>query len=115
MEVQQAAEKLILLSPSVRVVTVCDMNGKVVYSARSKKVKNLLSKQESVLSLQSAARSWKVRKKLERKLGPCKYVVAEYANVKRITMPAGRNHLLYITAASSLDHKKIVNKVRTFR
>jgi hypothetical protein len=115
MEVQQAAEKLIKLSPSVRVVTVCDLNGKVVYSARSKRVKNLLSRQESVMSLQSAARAWKVRKKLERKLGPCKYVVAEYANVKRITMPAGRNHLLYITTTSSLDQKRVVNRVRTFR
>ena len=88
MEVQQAAEKLIKLSPSVRVVTVCDMNGKVVYSARARRVRNLLSRKESVMSLKSAASSWKVRKKLARKLGQCKYVVAEYSNVKRITMPA---------------------------
>jgi hypothetical protein len=115
MEVQKAAEKLIQLSPSVRVVTVCDMNGKVVYSARSRRVKNLLNRNESVMSLRSAARSWKVRKKLERKLGPCKFVIAEYSNVKRITMPAGRNHLLYITTTSALDHNKIVRKVRTFR
>ena len=114
MEVQKVAEKLISLSPSVRVVTVCDRNGKLVYSARSRRVKNLLNRKESVMSLQSAARSWKMRKKLERKLGPCKFVVAEYANVKRITMPAGRNHLLYITTTSSLDHNKVVRKVRTF-
>ena len=115
MEVQRAAEKLIRLSPSVRVVTVCDMNGKILFSARSKKAKILLSKKESIMSLQSAARSWKVRKQLERKLGPCKYVLAEYGNVKRITMPAGRNHLLYITATAAYDHNKIVRKVRTFR
>ncbi len=115
MEVQQAAEKLINLSPSVRVVTICDMNGKVLFSARSRRVKLLLSKQESKMSLQSAARAWKVRKKLERKLGPCKYVVAEYGNVKRLTMPAGRNHLLFITTTSAFDHKKVVNRVRTFR
>jgi hypothetical protein len=115
MEVRQAAEKLLKVSPSVRVVTICDMNGKVLFSERSKRVKMLLSKQESKMSLQSAARSWKVRRKLERKLGTCKYVVAEYGNVKRITMPAGRNHLLFITTTSSLDHKKVVNRARTFR
>jgi hypothetical protein len=115
MEVQRAAEKLISLSPSVRVVTVCDMNGKILFSARSKKAKMLLSKKESMISLQSAARSWKIRKQLERKLGACKYVLAEYGNVKRITMPAGRNHLLYITTAGSYDHNKIVRKVRSFR
>jgi len=114
-EVQRAAENLIRLSPSIRVVTVCDMNGKLVFSARSKNAKILLSKKESIISLQSAARSWKVRRKLERKLGPCKYVLAEYGNVKRITMPAGRNHLLYITAASTYDHNKIIRKVRSFR
>lgn len=115
MEVQQAAERLMSLSPSVRVVTICDLNGKVLFTERSRRVKLLLSKQESKMSLQSAARAWKVRKKLERKLGACKYVVAEYGNVKRITMPAGRNHLFFITTTSSYDHKKVVNKVRTFR
>ena len=115
MEVQQAAARLLKLSPSVRVVTVCDMNGKALYSVRSSRVKLLLSKQESKMSLQNAARGWKVRKKLERKLGACRYVLAEYGNVKRITMPAGRNHLLFITTTSSLDHKKVVSKVRTFR
>ncbi|MEM2159904.1 MAG: hypothetical protein QXN55_02995 [Candidatus Nitrosotenuis sp.] len=115
MEVQQAANKLLGLSPSVRVVTICDMNGKVLYSARSSRVKLLLSKQESKMSLQNAARAWKVRKKLEKKLGACKYVLAEYGNVKRITMPAGKNHLLFITTTSAFDHKKVVNRVRTFR
>ncbi|AJZ75492.1 hypothetical protein [Candidatus Nitrosotenuis cloacae] len=115
MEVQQAAERLMSLSPSIRVVTICDLNGKVLFTERSRRVKLLLSKQESRMSLQSAARAWKVRKKLERKLGACKYVVAEYGNVKRITMPAGKNHLFFITTTSAYDHKKVVNKVRTFR
>jgi len=115
MEAQRATEKLIRLSPSVRVVTVCDMNGKIVFSARSRKTKMLLSKKESIISLQLAARAWKIRKKLERKLGACKYVLAEYGNVKRITMPAGRNHLLYVTTSGSFDHNKVIRKVRSFR
>jgi hypothetical protein len=115
MEAQSAAERLIRLSPSVRVVTVCDMNGRIVFSARSKKARILLSKKESMISLQSAARAWKIRRQLERKLGVCKYVLAEYGNVKRITMPAGRNHLLYITTSGSFDHNKVVRKVRSFR
>ena len=115
MEVQRATQKLIRLSPSVRVVTVCDMNGKIVFSARSRKAKMLLSKKESMISLQLAARAWKIRKKLERKLGACKYVLAEYGNIKRITMPAGRNHILYVTTSGSFDHNKVIRKVRSFR
>ena len=35
MEIQTAVEKILKVSPSVRVVSVCDLNGKLVYSARS--------------------------------------------------------------------------------
>ena len=47
MEIQEAAEKILKVSPSVRVVSVCDLNGKLVYSARSKKVNILVSKKQS--------------------------------------------------------------------
>ena len=115
MEIQAAAEKLIKLSPSVRVVSVCDTNGKLVFSAHAKRVKNVLSKKQSKDSLKNAARAWKMRKSLAGKLGACKYVVAEYGAVKRITMPAGRSHILYVTTTASFDHNKVVRKVRSFR
>jgi len=115
MQIQQVAVKLLKLSPSVRVVTICDNNGNVVYSAHSKRVRNILTKRESINSLKLAARAWKVRKSFERKLGQCKYVVAEYGKVKRITMPAGKNHLLYITTTVAYDHNKVIRTARTFR
>lgn len=115
MEAQAAAKRLLGLSPSVRVVTFCDMNGKPLYSAHSRRVKNVLSRKESKASLQTAARSWKMRKSLSKKLGPCKYVLAEYGRVKRIVMPAGKNHLLYVTTTAAYDHNKVIRKARSFR
>lgn len=115
MEIQDAVEKILKISPSVRVVSVCDLKGKLLYSARSKKVNLLVSKKQSVASLKAAAKDWKQRKKLMRSLGPCKYVVAEYDKVKRLVIPAGRNHILYITTTASLDHNKVVRKVRSFK
>ena len=115
MEIQEAAEKILKVSPSVRVVSICDLNGNLVYSARSKKVNILVSKKQSLGSLKAAAKDWKQRKKLLRSLGPCKYVVAEYDSVKRIVIPAGKNHLLYVTTTASLDHNKVVRKVRSFK
>ena len=115
MEIDQAVEKILKISPSVRVVTVCDLKGKLVFSERSKKVKILVSKKQSLASLKAAAYDWRQRKKLLRSLGPCKYVVAEYDKVKRIVIPAGRNHILYITTTASFDHNKVVRKVRSFR
>lgn len=115
MDAQDVAKKLLKLSPSIRVVTICNNNGKMILSAHSKRVKITLSKSESQSSLRNAANAWKNRRKLARKLGKCKYVVAEYDNVKRITMPAGAKHLLYVTVAPTYDHMKVVRKVRSMR
>ncbi len=115
MEVQDAVTKILKLSPSVRVATICDMNGKLVYHARRKPVKNMLTPSESKASLKQSARNMKDRKKLARKLGRCKYAVAEYDRIKRLVMPAGKNHLVFVTCSPSYDHMKIVRKVRTFR
>ena len=115
MEISQVAEKILKISPSVRVVSVLDLKGKLVFSERSKKVRILVSKKQSLASLKEAAKNWSQRKKLEKSLGSCKCVVAEYDKVKRIILPAGRNHLLYITTTSTLDHNKIIRKIRSFR
>ena len=115
MQAKAAVEKILNIRPSVRVATICDRNGKIVYTAHARRVKNVLSRKESRASLVSAARSWKGRKSLARKLGGCKYVVAEYASVKRITMPAGRSNLLFITTTAAFDHNKVIRKVRSFR
>jgi len=115
MQAKAAVERILSISPSVRVATICDRNGKIVFTAHSKKVKNVLSRKESRASLTNAARAWKGRKSLSRKLGACKYVVAEYASVKRITMPAGRNNLLFISTTASFDHNKVIRKVHSFR
>ena len=115
MDIQKAVEKILKVSPSVRVVSVVDLKGKVVFSERAKKVKILVSKKQSLASLKAAANDWNQRKKLVKTLGSCKYVVAEYDTVKRIIMPAGRNHILYVTTTASLDHNKVVRKVRSLK
>jgi len=115
MDVATAAERLLKVGTGVRVVSICDMNGKLVYHARRKTTQNRLSPAESKASLRMAASQWKKRKQLVRKLGKCKYAVAEYDKVKRITLPAGKSHLLYVTTSPSFDHKKIVGKARSFK
>ncbi len=115
MDVATVAQKLLKISSSVRVVSICDMNGKLVYHARRRNTQNKLSPAESKASLKMAANQWKKRKQLARKLGKCKYAVAEYEHLKRITIPAGKNHLLYVTTSPSFDHKKILAKTRSFK
>jgi len=115
MQVSALANKILKLSPSIRYVTVASLNGKILISAHKKTVKTTLSKAESRSSLQMAARGWKQRKALAKKLGRCKYVVAEYDRVKRITLPAGKNHLLYITTSPTANHNRLIQRIRKFR
>jgi hypothetical protein len=102
------------LDPNIRLVTICDATGKVVYSDHRSGVKNLLTPEESKKSLELAISAWKTRSELSPKIGKGKYVLAEYERLKRITMPLvndPENHLLYITTEPQADHSKIIRGV----
>lgn len=115
MDVRNLAAKILKTSKSIRYVTIASLNGNIVISAHRKTVKTTLSKSESKQSLVMAARAWKQRKTLAKKIGRCKYVLAEYDRVKRITLPAGKNHIMYITTDPKANHAGIISKVRKFR
>jgi hypothetical protein len=98
------------LDPKIRLITVCDINGKIMYSDYREGTENLLSPEESKGSLKLAIDAWKTRSSLAPKIGRGKYVLVEY-EVKRITMPLGKNHLLYITTEVQADHTSIIRKI----
>ena len=70
------------------------------------------SPQVSKKSLKQASDAWKIRTQLTPEIGKGKYVLAEYEKVKRITMPLGNNHLLYVTAEVEADHLSIIGKIQ---
>jgi len=111
-KIKQHYVDIINIDPNIRLVTICDSNGNIMYSRHREGVKNLLSDQESKISLQLAMNSWKTRSQLEPKIGKGKYVLAEYERIKRITMPFGNDLLLYITTEVKADHSKILNRIR---
>jgi hypothetical protein len=113
MDYQKLQVDVMNIDPKIRLVTICDINGKVMFSDHRQGVKNLLSTEESKESLELAANSWKIRSKLAPKIGKGKYVLAEYEKIKRITMPLGDNHLLYITTEPEADHSNIINRIHS--
>jgi hypothetical protein len=100
------------IDPKIRFATISNMNAKIMYSGHRKGVKNLLNRKESRMSLQQAVRIWKMRNKLARKIGKGKYVLAEYGRIKRITIPVGNKHLLYVTTSISANHTRIIDRIR---
>src|SRR5215203_1226681 len=113
MDYQKLQADIMNIDPKIRLVTICDINGKVMFSDHRQGVKNLLSTEESKESLELAANSWKIRSKLAPKIGKGKYVLAEYEKIKRITIPLGDNHLLYITTEPEADHSNIINRIHS--
>ena len=104
-------EQILNIDPKIRLVTICDINGKMMYSDYREGIENLLTAEESKKSLNLAVNAWKIRRNLASKIGKGKYVIAEYERVKRITIPLGRNHLLYITTEVEADHSNIIQKI----
>ena len=115
MDYQKVQEKAMKISPSIRYATITDLNGKVKASGHRRGVKNLLTRQESLQSLKTSANTWKARNKLSRKIGRGKYALAEYGKIKRIVMPIGRDHLLYLTTSTRADHTKIIQSANRMR
>jgi hypothetical protein len=111
-KIKQHFVDIINIDPKIRLVTICDANGQIMYSRHREGVKNLLSKEESKKSLELAMTSWKVRGELADKIGKGRYVLAEYEKMKRLTMPFGDELLLYITTEVEADHSRIYDSIR---
>ena len=115
MDYKRIYEDIMNSDPRIRLVTICNSSGKIMYSNHREGVQNLLSPEESKKSLELAVNSWKTRSQLAPKIGKEKYVLAEYEKLKRITMPLGDEHLLYITTEPEADHSKIIDTVRSLK
>lgn len=111
-KIKQHYVDIINIDPKIRLVTICDANGQIMYSRHREGVQNLLSKEESKKSLELAMTSWKVRGELADKIGKGRYVLAEYEKIKRLTMPFGDELLLYITTEVEANHSRIYDSIR---
>ena len=104
-------KEIMSLDPKIRMVTICGLNGIIMYSQHREGVKNLLSPEENNKSLGLAINSWKIRSELANKIGKGKYTLTEYEKIKRITMPLGDKHLLYVTTEVDADHSNVINGI----
>jgi hypothetical protein len=111
-KIKQHYNDIINIDPNIRLVTICDSEGKTIYSRHREGVKNLLTADETKKSIEMAMTGWRVRSELSHKIGRGRYVVAEYERIKRITMPFGEDYLLYLTTEPQANHLNIINRIR---
>ena len=81
----------------IRFAAVFDMSGNLRASKERPGVTKMLSVDETKNWASMAINSWKNREQLYPLIGEGQYVLAVYKNLKRITMPVGKNHLVYVT------------------
>jgi len=110
--IKQHYNDIVNIDPNIRLVTICDSDGKTMYSRHREGVENLLTPEETKKSLEMAMTGWKVRSEVSRKIGKGRYVLAEYEKIKRITMPFGDDYLLYLTTEVQANHMNIINRIR---
>ena len=112
MDFHNLSKSIMKLDTKIRLVTICDLDGKIKFSSYRPGVKNLLTPTQSKNALDMAVKAWKARIKLAPRIGHGKYVLAEYEKIKRITMPVGRNHLIYVTTEVGANHSKIISGIQ---
>jgi hypothetical protein len=110
--IKQHYNDIVNIDPNIRLVTICDSDGKTMYSRHRQGVENLLTPEETKKSLEMAMTGWKVRSEVSHKIGKGRYVLAEYEKIKRITMPFGDDYLLYLTTEVQANHMNIINRIR---
>jgi hypothetical protein len=111
MNYQKLYQDISSLDGNIRMVTISDTNGKIMHSDHRPGVTNLLTPDESRKSLEMAVNAWKSRSQLAPKIGKGKYVLAEYEKIKRITMPLGDKHLVYVTTEPQANHENIISGI----
>src|SRR5215467_6935352 len=79
--IKQHYKDIISIDPNIRLVTICDTNGNILFYRHRHGVQNLLTKDESKKSLEMAMDSWRIREGLSDKIGKGMYVLAEYEKI----------------------------------
>jgi hypothetical protein len=111
MDYSKLCQQIMAIDPRVRFAGICDDTGEILYGGQREGVKDLLSREETRRSNLQALARWGLRYTLASKIGRGKYAMAEYENIKRITVPLDNDHLLLVTTEVDLDHEKIINDI----
>jgi len=81
---------------NVRYACICDSEGKILWNSRRDDIESLLTLEETKDSVKAACENWGKRDHLAEKIGKGRFAVVDYEKLKRVTVPLGNNHLLYM-------------------
>ena len=98
-------------NPNIRFAAICDMDGKILAQRSHEGVINLIPIEETKKHLKRAVNSWKQRFELEENAGNGLYAIAAYKKIKRITIPIGRENLLFMSIENKVGESKEIENI----
>ena len=111
MQCSDLVDKILDSSEFVRFAAIFDMAGNIRASRAKEGVERLLSDEDTKKWAGMAVNAWKNREQLYPKLGEGQYALVVYKNLKRITMPVGKDHLIYVTFSNEGGQEDVIQAV----
>ena len=111
MKCETLVDKILDADHHIRFAAIFDMTGSIKASKERKGVTRMLSPDETGKWASVAVAAWKNREHLYPMIGEGQYVLAVYKNLKRITMPVGKNHLIYVTFDNDGGQEDVIRAV----
>ena len=111
MDYEDFCHEILRLEPGVRFAGIADANGEIRFGGERVGITRLFTSEETKRSILQAIDRWKLRDNLAHKIGKCKYSMAEYEKLKRITIPIDETHLLLVSTEPFADHQKIIENI----
>ena len=112
MKCETLVDKILDSDHHVRFAAIFDMSGNIKASKERKGIVRMVSSDKTKEWGAVAVNTWKSREQLYPMIGEGQYVLAVYKNLKRITMPVGENHLIYVTFDNDGGQEDIIRAVQ---
>lgn len=96
-------EVLMISNKKVRFAAISNLSGDLLFQKRREDIKSLFSLDETKGQLLHTIGSWKSRTEIKDKIGKPLYSITSYEKIKRMTIPIGDEHLLFISMDSNED------------
>lgn len=103
-------QEVLSLDRSIRFVGVCSNEGKLLNIKYRDQIHPLLSDKELLYSIIKSVERYTSRKYSEEKLGPPRYSITAYENVKRATIPV-KEGLVFVSFEGNGDEFAILKKI----
>ena len=111
MKCETLVDKILDSDHHIRFAAIFDMTGKIKASKERQGLAKMMTSEDTGKWASIAVNAWKNRESLYPMIGEGQYVLAVYKKLKRITMPVGKNHLIYVTFDNDGGQEDIIRSV----